>query len=144
MKSKTAAVLLVFATVAAGCKTADSRRGEHPAAAPVRDGVDRFLTLSMTGEYGKISELVIPSRASGFNGRVFVENRFRMPVNRFEILAWDRTLIKVIELREGPGLLSSVPVSVRHLATNEVKPVYVNLQWQRALGRWLIEPYPPE
>jgi len=144
MKSKTAAVLLIFAALAAGCKTADSRRGEHPAAAQVRDGVDRFLTLSMTGEYDKISELVIPDRASGFNGRVFVENRFRMPVNRFEILAWDRTLIKVIELREGPGLLSSVPVSVRYLATNEVKPVYVNLQWRRALGRWLIEPYPPE
>lgn len=137
--------LCVCLAAASGCVSSGSRRAdEHPATSAVRDGVDRFLSAGMTGNYEGISELIVPSERRGFSAAVFIENRFRMPIGRFEIFAWDRTLIKVVDLKEGPGVLSSVPVSIRALADNEVKSVYVNLHWRRVGGRWLIEPYPQQ
>lgn len=137
--------LCVCLAAVSGCVSSGSRRAdEHPATSAVRDGVDRFLSAGMTGNYEGISELIVPSERRGFSAAVFIENRFRMPIGRFEIFAWDRTLIKVVDLKEGPGVLSSVPVSIRALADNEVKSVYVNLHWRRVGGRWLIEPYPQQ
>lgn len=144
-KAFPAYVLCICLAAASGCaNSGSSRSGEHPAAPAVRDGVDRFLRAAMTGEYEGIAELIVPSERRGFNPAVFIENRFRMPVGRFEIFAWDRTLIKVIDLKEGPGVLSTVPVSIRALADNKLKPVYVNLHWRKVGGRWLIKPYPQQ
>ena len=137
-----ACVLCLLLGFSAGCAATKPHRSEHPALEPIRDGVERFLMLAMTGAYDDLSSLVVPSERTGFNGRAFVENRLRMPINRFEILAWERTLIKVTDLKEGPGVLSSAAVTVRTLADGEMKAIYVNLHWRKSGASWLIEPYP--
>ncbi len=146
MNIRTVSAVTFLLALTAGCATTahEAQPGEIRAAEPIRDGVDSFLTLAMAGEYARIAELVVPGQAAGFNGRVFVEDRFRMPPARFEIIAWDRNLIRVVERSEQPGALSSVPVLIRELATNETRTVFLNLHWQRAGGRWRLEPYPRE
>ncbi|MHC4712181.1 MAG: hypothetical protein ACYTAN_02775 [Planctomycetota bacterium] len=126
-----------------GCVTTTGRTA--PASRDVkqiRGAADAFLQCAMHGRYDDISNLVVGEQSAGFNGEVFVANRFRMPVNRFEILGWDRLMIQVTSLKDGSGMLSTAVVTVRALATNEVKPLYVNLHWRKEGGAWRINPYP--
>ncbi len=128
--------------VLSGCVTTTDRTA--PASRDVekiRGGADAFLQCAMHGRYDDITDLVVRGQSEGFNGTLFVEDRFRMPVNRFEILGWDRLMIQVTPLKDGSGMLSTAVVTVRALATNEVKPLYVNLYWRKEGGAWRINPY---
>lgn len=144
---KKALALALMAVISAlgGCATTGSRTASHRETATergIRDQADTFLTFVMMKRYDQIADLVASGQSKGFQGRAFVEDRFRMRANRFDVVMWDRMMIKITTLKRGPGMLSTVPVRVRVLAENEVKPVYVNLYWRKESGKWRINAYP--
>lgn len=144
---KTVFVLALLAAISAvgGCATTDSRTASHRETATeraIRDQEDAFLTFVMMRQYDRVADLVASGQAKGFQARAFIENRFRMKANRFDVVMWDRTMIKITTLKAGPGMLSTVPVRVRVLAENKIKPVFVNLYWRKESGKWRINAYP--
>ena len=144
---RTAFALALTAVISAlgGCATTGSRTGgprETATERAIRDQADAFLTSVMMRQYDQIAGLVASGQSKGFQGRAFVEDRFRMRANRFDVVMWDRMMIKITTLKRGPGMLSTVPVRVRILAENEVKPVFVNLYWRKESGKWRINAYP--
>ena len=137
-----AALLCGCLAAVSGCATGGgARRQDDAVKEEIRDRVDAFLTAVMSKDYGTIRSIVLPGQAQGFNAQVFVEDRFRMRVGRFDLVAWDRLKIQVTPLRDGSGTLSTGLVTVRDLAANETKPLFVNLHWRKHAGQWYIEPF---
>ena len=142
-KKAAVAVLCVCLAGVAGCVTAsDNRRQADPVREEIRDRADAFLSLVMRRDYGAIRPMILPRQAQGLNARVFVEGRFRMKANHFDLVAWDRLAIQATPLKDAPGMLSSAPVSIRALATNKIKTIYINLHWQKQAGKWYINAFP--
>ena len=142
-KKAVVAVLCVCLAGVSGCLTAsNTRRQVDPVREEIRDRADAFLSLVIRRDYRAIRPMILPRQAQGFNAGAFVEGRFRMKANHFDLVAWDRLAIQATPLKNRPGMLSSAPVSVRVLATNEIKTIYVNLHWRKQAGKWYINAFP--
>ena len=140
------AATFAVALALGGCATPDVSKSGEPrptqAQGEIADLASSFLDLVATGNYEGIRAVILPSQAAGFDPKAFVEDRFRMRVDSFEILAWDRKVIRATPMKEGAGYLSSAVVNVRVLATNEAQPIFVNLRWLESRGKWYIVPFP--
>jgi hypothetical protein len=139
---------LLFAALffSAGCATTDNRQttAVDPQIEAIRARASEFIALAAERNYAAMADFVVARDAAGFNGAVFVENRFRMKPNRFDVVAWDQSAIWVTAIKDGPGMLSTANVTVRMLTNDEVKRVYINLRWQKQGGQWRIDAYPQQ
>jgi len=145
MRNALASVLVVLAVLAAGCAgTGQKRTGEAATGAEteITDLVGQFIDFTMNEDYNGIKSLVAPAEAKDFDTRAFLEDRTRMKSGTYQILAWDKKFVAVTPVKGTQYELSSAVANVRILATNAVKPLYVNLYWQKQGGRWYIAPYP--
>lgn len=144
MRTATLATILCFSLVcSSGCVQNGPRpKRADPVVDEIRNQVDRFLYMAGAGGYDGITAIVLARQAKGFRARDFIANRFRMKTSAFRIIGWDPLKVSVTTLKAGPGMLSSAPVTVRVLADNEVKVVFVNLHWQKHGGKWRINAFP--
>jgi len=142
---KGALLLTLCALALTGCQTGRSAKGSF-GPATVRDEiaqeVGKFIDFAMSENYDGIKSLVSPSQAGGFDGKLFIQDRFRLRPGTFQIIVWDKNRIGVTRAKEENLYLSSAVAHVRILSTNEVKPVYVNLHWTEERGSWRLLPFP--
>jgi hypothetical protein len=143
----------ICAVMIAGCAAPAGgvKPGATPAAAArlsqadhdaVVAGEDEFLKVVAASKYNLIKSVVLPSQAAGFDAQAFVESRFRMKTSEFVVAGWDMNAIGVTAAKTKGDVLTSCVVGVRVYATNESRPVVINLIWRKDGGRWWLVPFP--
>jgi len=121
--------------------------GERRAVPPaVQEGVAErfgdFADAVMSEDYGAIAKMVVKGQAEGFDARAFLEDRMRMKIGSFQVVVWNKKVLAITPIQGRRRYLSQAVAHVRILATNEVRPVYVNLYWESEGGNWCIVPFP--